>query len=237
MATFVLIHGAWHGSWCWIKVANSLRKAGHRVITPDLPGHGDDKTPIAEVSLAAYADCVCEAVNQAEESVVLVGHSMGGIAITQAAENCPDNIRALVFLSAFLLPDGATLLETAASDTDVLVLPNLVMSDDQRYATVKDEVIAEAFYADCDASDVSWAKQQLLPEATAPFATPIRTTAGRFGRIPRIYISCTEDRAISPALQSRMIDNLGCQKVISMATSHSPFLSEPVALCEHLMSL
>jgi len=63
MSTYILIHGAWHGAWCWNKVVSLLEKEGHAVVAPDLPGHGDDKTPIAKVTLRAYADCVCEVIN------------------------------------------------------------------------------------------------------------------------------------------------------------------------------
>lgn len=107
MSTYVLIHGSWHGAWCWDKVVSILVKEGHTVVAPDLPGHGNDKTPIAKVTLRAYADHVCEVINTQSEPVILVGHSMGGIVITQAAENCPDNTQKLVFLTA--LPTHPTI--------------------------------------------------------------------------------------------------------------------------------
>ena len=106
IATFVLIHGAWHGGWCWDKVKPILEKNGHTVVAPDLPGHGEDKTPIADVSLAAYTERVCEILDQQSEKVILVGHSLGGLSISQAAELRPENIEILVYLSAFLLKDG-----------------------------------------------------------------------------------------------------------------------------------
>lgn len=92
MSTYLLIHGAWHGGWCWRK--------GHRVLAPDLPGHGDDGTATAAVTLASYADRICEIASTQTEPVILAGHSMGGLAITQAAENCPTSIGALVYVCA-----------------------------------------------------------------------------------------------------------------------------------------
>ncbi len=106
MATYVLIHGAWHGAWCWDKVVSLLKMKGHRVEAPDLPGHGKDRTPIGEVSLEAYAEKICKVLDAELEPVILVGHSMGGIAISQAAEYLPDKIETLVYLTAFLLRDG-----------------------------------------------------------------------------------------------------------------------------------
>ena len=237
MSTYVLIHGSWHGAWCWDKVVSLLAKEGHTVVAPDLPGHGDDKTPVAKVSLRAYADRVCEVINIQSDPVILVGHSMGGIVITQAAEICPDNIQKLVFLTAFLLKNGETIHQYAQEDTEALVLPNRVMSEDKSYTTIKDGGITQTFYTDCSDKDVERARSLLGPQATAPSLTPVKTTKENFGRIPRIYIECLQDKAISPSIQKRMYTNLSCEKVISMDTSHSPFFSAPEELVGHLLSL
>ena len=237
MSTFVLVHGAWHGAWCWHKVTPLLQSQGHRVITLDLPALGVDRTPLHSASLQSYADRVCEALRDCSESVCLVGHSMGGIAITQAAEALPHKVRMLVYLTAFLLPSGRTLLEEAQTDAGSAVLPNLVFAPDQSSATVKPEAIRELFYADCSPSDLALAQTLLVPQAAAPFATPIQSTAERWGSVPRAYIECTADRAISLATQRAMQARLPCQRVLTMQTSHSPFLSQPEALAGHLLSL
>jgi pimeloyl-ACP methyl ester carboxylesterase len=237
MSVYVLIHGAWHGRWCWDKVVPLLEREGHKVIAPDLPGHGNDKTPISEISLQAYADRVCEVLDAQSEPVILVGHSMGGVVITQVAEHRPEKIKKLVYLTAFLLQNGEFLLQYAEPDKDALVLPNLVMAEDQSSATVKEDALREVFYGDCSEEDVTAAKSLLVPQAAAPFATPVNTTANNFGRIPRVYIACNRDRAISPSIQERMYNNLPCEKVIKMDTSHSPFFSAPQELVGHLLSL
>ena len=207
------------------------------MVAPDLPGHGKDKTPIPEISLQAYADSVCKVLDAQSEPVVLVGHSMGGIVITQAAENRPEKIKTLVYVCAFLLWSGESLLQVAEGDTESSALPNLIMAEDESYITVRDEAIQELFYGDCADEDVRRAKSLLVPQAAAPFATPVNTTDENFGRTPRVYIECLRDRAISPSLQKRMYTALPCPRVISMDTSHSPFLSAPEELARHLMSL
>ena len=237
MTTYVLVHGAWHGAWCWDRVVPLLEKAGHRAVAIDLPGHGQDRTPIAQVSLQAYAGRVCDVLSAQEEPVVLVGHSMGGLAITQAAEQTPAKVRTLVYLTAFLLRDGQSLLDVAQADTDALVLPNLVQSADGTSAVVREDALKQVFYAGCPDEDVARAKSLLVPQATAPFATPVQTTAGNWGRIPRVYIECLRDRAISPAVQKQMYTASPCQRVISMDTDHSPFFSAPRELAQHLASL
>ena len=237
MGTYMLIHGAWHGAWCWKYVIPLLEKEGHRVIAPDLPGHGEDKKPIAEITLRAYTDRVCQILDEQSDPVILVGHSMGGVVITQAAEYRPEKIKKLVYVTAFLLQNGEFLLQHAEPDTEALVLPNLIMSEDQSYATVKEEALKEAFYADCSDEDVEFAKARLVPQAAAPFATPVSTTTENFGRVPRAYISCLRDKAISPSIQEKLYKALPCEKVISMDTSHSPFFSVPEELVNHLFSI
>lgn len=237
MSTYVLIHGAWYGGWCWDKVVPLLEKEGHKVEAPDLPGHGNDKTPIPEISLQSYADRVCQILDSQPEPVILVGHSMGGIVITQASEYRPEKIQLLVYLTAFLLQNGEFLLQHAEGDKEALVLPNLIMSEDQSYATVKEEALKEVFYVDCSDEDVKRAKSLLVAQAAAPFATPVNTTEEKFGRVPRVYISCLRDKAISPVVQENMYTALPCEKIISMDTSHSPFFSAPEELAGHLLSL
>ena len=236
MSNYVLIHGAWHGGWCWKNILPLIEKEGHKVVAPDLPGHGKDKKPITEITLQAYTDRVCQILDEQSEPVILVGHSMGGVVITQAAEYRPEKIKKLVYLTGFLLHNGEFLLQLAEPDTEALVLPNLVMAEDQSYATVKEEALKEVFYADCSDEDVEFAKSQLVPQAAAPFATPVSTTEENFGRIPRVYISCLRDKAISPSIQEKMYTALPCEKVITLDTSHSPFFSAPEALANHLLS-
>jgi pimeloyl-ACP methyl ester carboxylesterase len=237
MSVYILVHGAWHGSWCWDKIAPFLEKVGHQVQAPDLPGHGDDKTPIAEISLKAYADRVCDILDTQPEPVILVGHSMGGVVVTQAAEYRPDKVKILIYVAAFLLKNGEFLLQYAEQDKDSMVLPNLIMAQDQSFATLKEEAVREVFYGDCSDEDIEKAKSLLVPQAVAPLATPVKTSQDNFGSLPRIYISCSRDRAISPPIQEKMCSNLPCEKVIQMDTSHSPYLSAPEELAKHLLSI
>ena len=237
MSTFVFVHGGWSGGWTWEKVVPLLEEAGHKVEAPDLPGHGDDQTPIPEVSLQGYADRVSQVLDAQPEPVVLVGHSSGGQAISQAAEQRPEKVKLLVYLSAFLLRDGESVFSVGENDTESLILPNLVMSEDGSSATIREDVIREGLLHDCSDEDVEQAKARFVPQALAPVATPVALTEDNFGRVPRAYIETLQDRAISPSFQKEMYERLPCQKVISMNTSHSPFFSAPEELAEHLESL
>lgn len=237
MSTYVLIHGAWHGGWCWHKVVPLLERAGHRALAPDLPGHGNDRTPPAAVTLQAYADRVCEVLSAQPEPVILVGHSMGGAVISQAAEQCPDRVKTLVYLCAYLLRDGEVLSTEAQKDPERIVGRYTVPSADGTSMTVRDEGLKALFYTDCSDEDVAYARERLVPQAIAPLATPVHVSAERWGRIPRVYIECLHDRTISPTAQKRMYSAMPGTPVLSLHTGHSPFFSAPQALADHLLSL
>lgn len=238
MSRYVLVHGAWHGSWCWEKVVPLLRQAGHQVEILDLPGHGQNKTPIREITLAAYTKRVCDILDAQAEPVILVGHSMGGIVITQVAEEQPEKIQTLVYLTAFLPKNGESLLQIAKMNTDSLLMSNLKANEEQGYLTFKETApLKEIFYADCPDEVVAQAKSRLVPQAIAPMATPVRITAEKFGRVPKVYIECLLDRTISPPIQKMMYTATPCQTILSMETSHSPFFSIPQELVRHLISL
>jgi len=235
MATYVLVHGSWHGGWCWDKVVPLLVKKGHFVFAPDLPGHGKDQTPISKITLQSYVDLICGLLDSQKEPVRLVGHSRGGIVISQAAELRPDKIEKLVYLAAFLLRDGESMIEWAKQDTDSLLLPNLEFSDDRSYHFIKNQaLIKDIFCGDCTESDAEWAKSRFVPEPTAPIETPLKLTESNYGRVPRSYIETREDKAVSPMLQRKMYNAAGCDTVITLNTSHSPFLSQPGRLAKIL---
>lgn len=238
MSTFVLVHGAWHGNWCWDKVVPLLEEAGHKVVTPDLPGRADDDTPHSKITLQDYADSICRVLNEQDEPVILVGHSAGGIAISQAAEQCPEKIGVLVYLCAFLLRDGESRIGSSrVGDEAPVPPPYLVVSEDRSSALLRKEGVGDLFYNDCSEEDVEWARSRLVSEPLALPATPVRLTEEKFGRVPRVYIECLRDQGITPSEQKRMYSASPCQRVISMDTSHSPFFSAPEELAGHLISI
>jgi pimeloyl-ACP methyl ester carboxylesterase len=237
MSTFVLIHGSWHGAWCWYKIIPLLERSGHKAIALDLPGHGRDWTKAPDVSMQSYVDSVCKHLDAQPEPVILVGHSRGGIVISQTAEYRPTKIQTLVYLAAYLIPNGEAMLPTALSDTESLLASNLVVNEEQGYHMLKQEAFKEALYGDCSEEDVALATALLTPEPNAPVATPLKLSDENFGRVARVYIETLRDKGLTPALQQKMYTVTPCHKVISMETSHSPFLSAPDRLVSHLTSL
>ncbi|MBE7157388.1 MAG: alpha/beta fold hydrolase [Rhodospirillales bacterium] len=237
MGIYLLIHGSWHGAWCWDKIIPLLERDGHDVITLDLPGHGGDTTPTSEVTLQSYADSICRVLDAQSQPVILVGHSMGGIAISQAAEYRPEKIKALIFLSAFLLRDGESLSDVALFDKDSLIPPNIITDESQGIATFREDAITNTFYGNCSEADRTWAKSRLCPEPLAPLTTPLKISEANFGKVPRLYIECLKDAAVSLKSQRQMHMATPCYKVLTMNTDHSPFFCAPKELTKNLLAV
>ncbi len=240
--TFLLVHPAWHGAWCWQKVVPLLEAKGHKVVVFDLPGHGKDQTPPEQVTLQ---DCVRKVVGMAKaqpEAVVLVGHSSGGIVISQAAELLgPQKVAKLVYLDAFLPKNGESLIAVVQKSfipppPGVEPAPTLAsnVSPGGKTCTLTDQMIEELLYNDCSAADIAFAKAHLGPEPMTTFITPVQLTEARFEAIPKYYILCTEAKDFD----KRDIPGNGhCQKVYTLPSGHMPFFSMPERLVAILNEL
>jgi pimeloyl-ACP methyl ester carboxylesterase len=235
--TFVLIHGGWHGAWCWHKVMPLLQAHGLRVVAPDLPAMGDDSTDPATVTLAGWSSFVADLVEQQPGRVVLVGHSRAGAIISQVAEALPERIERLLYLAAYLLPNGRSVAAEARNDADSLIPSNMIPAASGITCTLRPEIVTEAFYGQCSAADRSFALARLSPEPLKPLAAGVKVSAARFGTVSRAYIETTQDRTISPAAQRRMRAALPCEPVFTLDSDHSPFLSRPAELARMLGSL
>ena len=237
MATYVLVHGAWHGGWCWHRIVARLQRASHRVMAPDLLALGIDATPPGRVTLDRWAGQIATLIESAPEPVVLVGHSRGGIVLSAVAERIPERIRTLVYVTAFLLEDGISLREAAEQDSESLVPPAMMIAEDHLSATMRADAVRDSFYGRCSDDDVALAMSLLKPEPLAPLATPTRISAARFGGVPRMYVECSGDRAITHAAQRKMQAALPCRERITLDTDHSPFFSCPDELAGVLLGL
>lgn len=239
MATIVLVHGSFHGAWCWHKLVPELEKLGHRAITLDLPALGEDTTTVGEVTYEMNVDRVAEAVVLQAEPVILVGHSLGGATVTGVAERIPERVSRLVYVTAFIPLSGESINDITSSpmwpaETGAGAI---VRSADGLTVSVSPDGVRERFYHDCSEEDFNYCIERMRPQPFAIRDTPIHTTEERFGRVPRAYIHCTDDRSILPSVQKEIVARMPCDPVLSLATSHSPFLSAPEELAKALSQL
>jgi len=236
--TFLLIHGAWHGASCWSTLIDMLAGLGHEAVAIDLPGAGINGKPGWRISLADYAHAVNKAAESIDGDVHLVGHSLGGLSISTAAELRPDLYASLTYLAAFMLRDQSLInVVTKGYEAPHLdqasKMPNLVRG----YSEIKPEAAPTAFYNNCSESVAAEASSQLCPQSMRPTFTKVRVTDERWGSIPRYYAHCTQDNALPLENQREFVTRLRCAKTIELDTDHSPFLSTPEQLAEGLIDL
>jgi pimeloyl-ACP methyl ester carboxylesterase len=237
MDHYVLVHGGWHGAWCWNRVLPLLESGGRSAHALDLPGCGRDKTPTANLTLKDYVEAVVAKIDAAPGPVTLVGHSSGGAVITQVAEARPDKIKSLVYLCALLPKNGESIMSLFQQATESMLLRSIVPSADQTHLTIPDEAVKECFYGQCAPEYVALAKLCLVPQPLGPGLTPVATTEERAGRVPRVYIETLQDRTFPAAFQRRMYTTSPCKKVLTLDSDHAPFFSHPDKLAEMLLSV
>lgn len=238
MATFVCIHGAWHGGWCFDRLRPLLEREGHVVIAPDLPGMGGNESRLRSVTLQEWADFVAGLCRNAKERpLVLVGHSRAGIVLSQAAETSPEAIDSLVYVCAMMLPDGMSRADFKALETPNPEFDSIISPVYEGAGTVVAADRAADIFAQLSPEDeVAGAMTRLVAEPHGPRSTRLKLTAERFGRIPRYYVECTEDRTIPIESQRLMQQLVPGATVTTLHSDHSPFLSQPEALAKALLS-
>lgn len=236
--TYILIHGAWHGAWCWDKVVPLLEEQGHTAIAVDLPGHGNDTAPIHEQNLTTYARKVEKVVREQNGNLVLVGHSLGGMVITQTAEYCGDLIKKLIYVAAFLPQNGQSADgRTALRPTDWAEMAGfglVYLSEDGLTSTMTKKFAFDGLFNDLPEETANEAFGKLTSEAVASQYQNVEI-GDRFARVPRIYVRCARDHSIPLDLQDKMLEASPCERVYTLETGHSPFLADPGGLAEILL--
>jgi len=225
-ATLILVHGAWHGSWCWERLVPHLEERGVTVRTVELPSV--QRTPGVKsarpAGLREDANAVRALIEALEGPVVLCGHSYGGMVISLAGAHA--RVSRLVYLCAFMPQPRQSLVEIRGNQP----VPWIRMLDEEM--TLPDASLAgEVFYNDCDSPTREWAIARLAPQCNAAFVAPVARPA--WCDVPSTFIVCARDGAIPPDLQ-RTLFAPRAERTRELDTGHSPFLSQPAALAQAL---
>lgn len=235
--TFVLVHGAFQDASGWDATIAALEAAGQTAVAVNLPGRGDDTTPVSELNLNLYRDAVIEVINAQSGPVVLVGHSFGGMTISAVAEAIPQQIETLIYLAAYLPQSGDSLVSLASQDHFSLLGQegNFIVSEDFAYGSVKADIFASAFCPDCNTEQSAQVAASQLQEPLGPQNEPISLTADAFGSVRKAYILTAEDVVVSPQLQALMLARVPAARVLALDTGHAPYISAPEALATALI--
>ena len=228
--TIVLVHGAFQdAAHTWAKIEPGLKAKGYKVIAENLPGRDGDATDPHALTTEAYKEAVLKAISSEAQPVVLVGHSFGGITISNVAEAAPEKIKALVYLSAYLPKDGDSLQSLSQTDKDSRLGQdgNFVVSPDYSYASVKAEQGGHLFGNDAQGTTQEAIGKSLIQEPLAPMANPVKLTPDRFGKILKFYIETTQDLVVSPSLQQRMILGGNVKRVFKIEAGHASYITKP----------
>ncbi len=231
MSSFVLIHGAYHGGWCWARVAKLLRAAGHDVHTPTLAGMGEHAHLLSrQITLDTHIEDVTSHIETEElEGVILVGHSYGGMVVTGAADRLDGSgrIARLIYVDALVPNDGDTWSSFATPAAAAT-----------RYAQTADGLFMPppdvAIYGIVDPADIAWGNRRLRPHPYGCYLSPIRLPNLAAGRgaalLPRLYIDC-----VAPffsdfmGLKQRLQADPAWQHA-QIRAGHDPMISAPEEL-------
>ena len=233
MATFILVHGAWHGSWCWARVRRALANRGHEVFTPTLSGVGERSHLLArEIDLQVHVDDVANLIRwEALDAVILCGHSYGGCVISGVAQAVPDRIAALVYLDAFLLEDGECLHDLLPAEQRGM---QLSLADEHGEGWRVPPIPAEIF--NVNARDRDWVDRQCTPQPLATFQQPLRQTGGA-SPVARNHFIFASDWEGTPFIGSCDRAKARGWTTSEIACGHDVMLDDPEALTAELIAV
>ena len=227
MSIFALVHGAWHGPWCWERVVGPLRERGHEVVVPDLPSED------TELGLDDYADTIDRALGDAED-VVLVPHSLGGLVGPVVAARRP--LRALVYVAGLIPQPGMSFSDQLGAEPERVLLFEGGRAIDElgRSHWPDPEATGRIMYPDLDPEDARWAVERLRPQAQRSQNEPSPAPPAGL-RVESIV--GTKDRVVSPDWSRRVArERLGVEP-IELPTGHFPMITHPELLAAELAKL
>jgi pimeloyl-ACP methyl ester carboxylesterase len=230
---FVLIHGAWHGGWCWAGVIKELGKAGHKAIAPTMLGHykNDDRSKIC---LNDYIQKIMETLQSIDGPVVLVGHSSAGFLVQSVAAKTPEKIDHLIFNNAFILPDGKCQFDIVPPDVAQGMTQAASASPDN-CVPVMEDFIRNVLMADASVEEQTELISHLVPQPLALFTSPVNLDGFNKGDFKKTVLFCKNDMSLPEGAYLGMAMELGKHNLIELDLGHEGLFTHPVQIAEGIM--
>jgi pimeloyl-ACP methyl ester carboxylesterase len=231
MATFVLVHGSWHGGWCWRKLTPLLRAQGHDVYSPTLTGMGESRHLLnSDTGLAVHIRDIGQLLFYEDlRDAILVGHSYGGSIISAVAEENSDRIARLVYLDAFVPRDGDSLFSMRAADFGEYWRDQANAYGDGWLL----QPLAPDGFGVKDPADIAWMTPRLVPVLLSTFTDPVQVPSAAAERLPRSYVYCTESGFGAEAERARS-EGWDCYE---LPTGHDSMVTMPDKLAGILLGI
>ena len=231
--TFVLVHGGFHGGWCWSRVALLLRALGHTVYTPTQTGCGERSHLLSKaITLDTFVDDIAGVLQWEDlHDVVLVGHSFGGIAITGVADRLPHRIRQLIYLDSLILEGGQCAFD--------LLQPEVVRGRMQAAQANGGVWIAPpppVFFGVSDPEQQAFLQDRLTPHPLGTYTSPLKLQHPVGNGLPAVYVHCTQP-LYGGLTQTRDWVRANGMREVELATGHDAMVSAPEALARLLLDL
>ena len=232
---FVLVHGAWHGAWCWHRVLPLLRAAGAQAHAVTLTGVGERAHLLSSVTgLETHVQDVLALIEAEElEHVVLVGHSYGGMVVTGVADvllaQAPERLASMVYLDAVVPHSGESWSSTHSAETIAARLQSAEDSGGFAFAP------PDAAVFGLEGVDREWVNRRQTPQPLAVYRSPLRFDEARLGSVPRLFIDCSAPALPTIAVSRERVRETPGWQVQSLATGHDAMVSAPDALAAALL--
>jgi pimeloyl-ACP methyl ester carboxylesterase len=234
--TFVLVHGAWYGGWCWEKVAQDLRAQGHTVTTPTCPGLGEHAHLLSkELSLTTFITSVTNhIVYQNLNNVVLVGSGFGGVVISGVADRIPLMLKNLVYVDAMVLESGMSVFEGQPAAVTKKRMEQVATLGKGMAIPVPS---LDSAYRGVDKKTLAWLAPRLTPQPVGTYQEKLVLNNKLGNGVPRTYIDCTASPFAPLVDVKKSLKRQGGWNWVELASHHDPMITEPKMLSDFLVQV
>jgi pimeloyl-ACP methyl ester carboxylesterase len=233
--TFVLVHGAWHGGWCWKRTADRLRSAGHTVFTPTLTGLGERRHLLSkDITFETVIQDVAGVIESEDlTDVVLVGHSWGGIPVSGVADRMPGKIKQIIFLDSLLVQPGKTGLESLPAELAASRIKAAAETSDGVSLPVPPAIT----FGVSDPGDAEWIMSHLTPHPFGTFTSVLNIKGPIGNNLPCTYIGCVNPAYPAVSGTREWAKEQKGIRYIEMNTGHDAMIMSPDDLTSLLIEL